>query len=532
MLKIIDFPEIFVGLVAPVGVDLQPTKNALVASFEAKGYQAAIIKVTEAFPFLNSHLKSETHLDNSNYHSRVESYIRFGNEVRRLFKKDEILAASSVFSIVRARRRHIKEARLKEPSDIYAKRVFIIDQLKRPEEVDLLRRVYGDLFLQVSVYARRETRAKYIAQQVEKQLATRDGQTPESMALELIAKDENEASSDHGQRVAKTFHGADFIVNTEVTSASAKDQVARLVEIVFGANDISPTKQEYGMNTAKTAALRTLDLSRQVGAAIFTRAGEILSLGSNEVPKAGGGTYWCDEPGIDAREYTWEGDTNDELKNTVARQFFEIVASTFDVSEEFDTFVRRKEVKEARLLDALEYGRIVHAEMSALMDAARTGSSVKNTVLYTTTFPCHMCAKHIVASGVGKVVYLEPYPKSLVPLLHIDSVEIDGSDRGKYRKYPSVKFEHFFGVTPRRYRPFFERAKRKDGASRFVRYIDGKVRPIFTIYRPFYIELERNVIEVGLAELNALAKEENGTSPRLLVSPAKSDLPARNDPHP
>ncbi|MDN3612645.1 hypothetical protein QWZ16_23945 [Vibrio ostreicida] len=26
-------------------------------------------------------------------------------------------------------------------------------------------------------------------------------------------------------------------------------------------------------------------------------------------------------------------------------------------------------------------------------------------------FPCHNCAKHIVASGIKRVVYVEPYPK-------------------------------------------------------------------------------------------------------------------------
>ena len=41
------------------------------------------------------------------------------------------------------------------------------------------------------------------------------------------------------------------------------------------------------MFAAKAAALRTLDLSRQVGAAIFSADGEIISMGSNEVPKAG-----------------------------------------------------------------------------------------------------------------------------------------------------------------------------------------------------------------------------------------------------
>jgi hypothetical protein len=64
------------------------------------------------------------------------------------------------------------------------------------------------------------------------------------------------------------------------------------------------------MYIAKSASLRTADLSRQVGAAIFSEDGEVISLGSNEVPKAGGGTYWTDDP-KDARDYKSGFDPND-----------------------------------------------------------------------------------------------------------------------------------------------------------------------------------------------------------------------------
>lgn len=146
-------------------------------------------------------------------------------------------------------------------------------------------------------------------------------------------------------------------------------------------------------------------------------------------------------------------------------------------------------------MDALEYGRIVHAEMSAISDAARLGRSVKDTLLYTTTFPCHMCAKHIVASGIKEVIFLEPYPKSLAPRQHADSIEFEGQERGQYGDYPSVKFKHFFGVTPRRYREFFERTRRKDKAGKFERYSFGMRRPFVDIKSPFYAQLEEAVLQ-------------------------------------
>lgn len=40
-----------------------------------------------------------------------------------------------------------------------------------------------------------------------------------------------------------------------------------------------------------------------------------------------------------------------------------------------------------------------------------------------TTFPCHYCARHIVAAGIYEVQYIEPYPKSKALQLHADAIE-------------------------------------------------------------------------------------------------------------
>ena len=71
-------------------------------------------------------------------------------------------------------------------------------------------------------------------------------------------------------------------------------------------------------------------------------------------------------------------------------------------------------------MDLIEFSRTVHAEMAAIVDAARRGVSVQDCNLYTTTFPCHECAKHIVAAGIRRVVYIEPYPKSQALSLHLN----------------------------------------------------------------------------------------------------------------
>jgi hypothetical protein len=110
-------------------------------------------------------------------------------------------------------------------------------------------------------------------------------------------------------------------------------------------------------------------------------------------------------------------------------------------------------------MNVIEFGRAVHAEMAALMDSARRGVPVKNATLYCTTFPCHLCARHIVAAGIRRVVYIEPYPKSLAAQLYPDSIAVESavkSDR-------LVSFEPFVGVAPRQYMNLFSMTRRKDG---------------------------------------------------------------------
>jgi Cytidine and deoxycytidylate deaminase zinc-binding region len=144
-------------------------------------------------------------------------------------------------------------------------------------------------------------------------------------------------------------------------------------------------------------------------------------------------------------------------------------------------------------MDALEYSRVIHAEMSAICDAARHGRKIVGSTLYCTTFPCHICSKHIVAAGIKRVVFLEPYPKSLTAELHSDSTRIEGADRGKFEGYPFVEFEHFHGVSPRRYRELFERGKRKDDSGTFVEWKEKNKMPIVDLKFPFYIQLENHV---------------------------------------
>jgi dCMP deaminase len=55
----------------------------------------------------------------------------------------------------------------------------------------------------------------------------------------------------------------------------------------------------------------------------------------------------------------------------------------------------------------------LHAEQNVLIQAARHGVSVMNSVLYLTNAPCSICAKMIINAGIKEVVYCDDYPDSM-----------------------------------------------------------------------------------------------------------------------
>ena len=60
-----------------------------------------------------------------------------------------------------------------------------------------------------------------------------------------------------------------------------------------------------------------------------------------------------------------------------------------------------------------EVCRAICAEQLAISEAARNGIKLDGSVAYITTFPCHICAKLLVSSGVSEIVYDKDYPDEL-----------------------------------------------------------------------------------------------------------------------
>ncbi|MBR7153489.1 MAG: cytidine/deoxycytidylate deaminase family protein [Candidatus Methanomethylophilaceae archaeon] len=128
-----------------------------------------------------------------------------------------------------------------------------------------------------------------------------------------------------------------------------------------------PSNDEYFMNMALLVSSRSTCMRRRVGA-VIVKDKRVLSTGYNGSPK---GTRHCEELGCIREQMNIPSGTRHELC------------------------------------------RGVHAEQNAVVQAAYFGVSVKGATIYTTTYPCSMCAKILINAGISEIVYDEGYVDDL-----------------------------------------------------------------------------------------------------------------------
>ncbi len=467
-----DNPELFIGLVASVGTDHGLITEILQEALKSFGYQSRVIRVAQllhAFPRFRN-LPAEPADD------YIDSHQRAGDEFREVTKRKDALAMLAIGEVQAAR-----VAQTTQKERVIPGCAYIIRSLKTPEEVDLLRQVYGNAFLLLASSAPYQVRRRYLATRIASSRHDFKYDRHLPRAEELMLRDQREPGKRYGQNLQNTFHLADIFVDAS-ESNRLRHSVERGLELVFGNTFHTPTRDEYAMFHAAGAALRSAELGRQVGASISTIGGDIVAVGTNEVPKPGGGLYWAgDNP--DHREFALGEDANDRHKRGLLEDllhrlqkegWLNVEKSRLDPSKLADIALDETSeyVSNAQITHLIEFGRAVHAEMAAITDAARRGVSISGMTMYVTTFPCHLCAPHIVASGIQKVVYIQPYDKSLAVQLYPDSIAVDYSDRKDYQ----VAFEPFVGVSPRKYMEFFTMQERKK-AGKVLTFERSKASP-------------------------------------------------------
>jgi len=484
--------ELVIAFSGAIGSGLDQVIEQTRELLKSAGYKVELLKLSSFIEKLGREvgfIKPEEKIT-ANTPSRYEILQTAGNQLREKYS-NQVLAKLAISKIASFRTEAIPANT--DPRQVTPEKVaFLVDQLKNPAEVELLRKVYGNLFYLIGVFASEEQRRRNLMTSMHSQEAER--------AMDRDRREEE----DHEQQLDKSLKLSDlFVRNTDENRASTKRQIQRLLELIHGSITSTPTAEEYAMYAAYAAALRSACMSRQVGAAITDEHGNILSTGCNDVPKSNGGLYTAADTERDWRCYNWKGGEcwNDRHKDNIREEIATTLESA-DVKKILEREITQSESarisalisRNTRLRDLLEFSRAVHAEMDAIIAIARKGGPpLARGKLFTTTFPCHNCARHIVAAGITTVYYIEPYEKSLALTLHSDSIVGDPSDHEGVGS--KVRFLHFEGIAPRQYQRLFtpETERKEHGKLRSWSYQDAKKSN--PQYLDSYRDLETRVIE-------------------------------------
>ena len=92
----------------------------------------------------------------------------------------------------------------------------------------------------------------------------------------------------------------------------------------------------------------------------------------------------------------------------------------------------------------LDYCRALHAEESAIVNMARlsVSANLSKATLYTTTYPCNLCANKIAHVGIKKLIYFEPYPqreaKEILNAHNVKQIPFEGVTYNGYFRFMEV----------------------------------------------------------------------------------------------
>jgi len=320
----------------------------------------------------------------------------------------------------------------------------ILDGIRNTGEVEALRQLPN--FYLIAVHAKPEIRKG--------RLVDASHRFPDEATFLAVDRRDKEERVVHGQQVKRCNDLADIIIlndKKEVSPTAGGPHEEYIGELLFvpyislieriasGARrpDTTPKPMEVFMTAAYVESRRSSCLKRKVGAIITTAGGEMVAAGHNDVPP--GATPCLEHPlyGWCARDLTLEG-LGQKFNNCPrCGEPIKIQCQCVECGEELQSFYRKcpkcsgnpgieytcprpsceakifeeflpgKSAETGRLLDMC---RSLHAEQNAILNLSKSGASVpSNAVLYSTTFPCNMCANQIVQVGIKEVVYTEPY---------------------------------------------------------------------------------------------------------------------------
>jgi len=201
---------------------------------------------------------------------------------------------------------------------------------------------------------------------------------------------------DFGQQVQKCVDLADLVLLNKNGEREFKEKLLKNIEILIGKETRNPYPDEIFMTSAYVISLNSRCLKRKVGA-IIVKGENIIASGYNDVPN----TTRPEQP----IPRSCKEEYNKCYSSYVKEKFLkpEYIGKKEDIKQ----FHEIKDIYNSHL----DLCRAIHAEERAIIQLARLGGiSIEGSVIYTTTFPCQLCSKKIIETGIVEVVYCEPYP--------------------------------------------------------------------------------------------------------------------------
>lgn len=491
---------LIIAFCGPVGSKItevvSKVEETLISNY---GYEVHKIKISD---LIKSNADRVPSFDKNKLNNAGERYLTLqdaGNYLRDKYDPD-ILGQLVIRNINDHRGKAIEvrkgEALGKDDLKLSHRVAYLIDSLKHPQEVDILRTVYGNMFYLFGILCAYPIRKK--------RLVSEEGISPD--IVEKIMDRDKQEEKEYGQKLIKTLQYADFFIrNNHENVNSLNKQLGRYFDLIFGTKIVTPTKEEYAMYMAQSAALNSACLSRQIGAVITNKNGDIISTGCNDAPKAGGGLY-CTEDGDNDMRCAFKSGTkcyNDYHKKDIKKKVEQTIKNVLEenkgkheLSETIASDIAEAIYKKTRLKDLIEFSRAVHAEMDAMISVARNETqTLVGSILYTTTFPCHNCSRHIIAAGIDTVYYIEPYEKSLALELHDDAILLEPPSSASCRDTKKVVYLHFEGVAPRQYMNLFEFTGERKSDGKMVVKNSKETIPALAEFVDSWVDFETKVVE-------------------------------------
>ena len=304
-------PELVIGFVGAAGTDLKQVGELFDRELARVDYRTDIVRLSDLLLDCDKY-RDLRGTQTEPQDERIRKLMGAGDDLRRTSTRGDAVALLAVGRI-----RQLREDRGGANGRPLPRHAFLLHSLKHPAELLTLREVYGDAFVAVSVYTPRAQRLKALSERISRSRSDYRPEAYKEVATALIDEDEKGKGGNLGQNVRDTFPDADLFIDAGKPD-DLPQQVSRLVEILFRHPYRTPTADECGLFHAKAAALRSADLARQVGAVITTSEGEIVAVGCNEVPKAGGGAVWeGQDRDKDRRDFVIGHDSSARMKHEI-----------------------------------------------------------------------------------------------------------------------------------------------------------------------------------------------------------------------